>query len=557
MSVNFSQSDERTYVYMWTSKQFQLEQRQWEDLNKVLQHHGFKPLSFADPVENKKMSDLVLLDKKAAGEIRTTLRMMLSDSERRQALIQELIKNNNQFKEDIQEHVKREAKLLKRTTELEGLLDGMKIRVQDLEERFLGKAMKQRSQTQQLLEEKLDQQKRCQAMELKLSEQKKEVNELQRKLHFTVKEEELRLSRQRQVFKHICTNVIQQDTAESQQLVDVIDFYESKLAQLQGSGCPPQGCAVMGDQSSSKPSSSITPAFKSVLKAYRQQQKDTKKQLEELKNELRTRLENKDRTTGRTEASTGPGEAATCADYLQLLREFSAILNDSDAPLQLSRQKPPSSDSSQLVEFQALLPKLELWAQQVHLLADLQHNLLKLSARLAPWQATDGNPAAAVKVEDMVQLVDNMLEHTPQADEKELVCPTRHTLLSMVSHFQKLFDVASISGVFPRMNELYMRLGEVTNAMRNLRDVLQLESSAAPAEVVNAVARLVTFTEDTSGLQDVLGDADLDSVIQKVKQHEEFFPAFHSLVLDIFHILGVSRLGEVVPAVQSLKQRAT
>lgn len=42
--------------------------------------------------------DLVLLDKKSAGEIRTTLRTMLTDSERRQALIQELIKSNNQLK---------------------------------------------------------------------------------------------------------------------------------------------------------------------------------------------------------------------------------------------------------------------------------------------------------------------------------------------------------------------------------------------------------------------------------------------------------------------------
>ena len=42
--------------------------------------------------------DLILLDKKSAGEIRRTLKMMLTDSERRQALIQELVKSNNQLK---------------------------------------------------------------------------------------------------------------------------------------------------------------------------------------------------------------------------------------------------------------------------------------------------------------------------------------------------------------------------------------------------------------------------------------------------------------------------
>lgn len=47
---------------------------------------------------HRNISDLVLLDKKSAGEIRKTLRTMLTDSERRQALIQELIKSNNQLK---------------------------------------------------------------------------------------------------------------------------------------------------------------------------------------------------------------------------------------------------------------------------------------------------------------------------------------------------------------------------------------------------------------------------------------------------------------------------
>lgn len=42
--------------------------------------------------------DLVLLDKKSAAEIRMTLKTMLMDSERRQTLIQEVIKTNNHLK---------------------------------------------------------------------------------------------------------------------------------------------------------------------------------------------------------------------------------------------------------------------------------------------------------------------------------------------------------------------------------------------------------------------------------------------------------------------------
>lgn len=48
------------------------------------------------------------------------------------------------------------------------------------------------------------------------------------------------------------------------------------------------------------------------------------------------------------------------------------------------------------------------------------------------------------------------------------------TLQAIVSHFQKLFDVHSLNGVYPRMNEVYTRLGEMNNAVRNLQELLEL-----------------------------------------------------------------------------------
>ncbi|XP_042260075.1 centrosomal protein of 70 kDa isoform X4 [Thunnus maccoyii] len=570
-TANFSQSKNRTYVYLWTNRQFQQEQVEWDDVNKLLQHHGFKPVYFADPVENKNLLDLVLLDKKSAGEIRTTLRTMLTDSERRQALIQELIKSNNQLKEEVQEHMSQAAHQSQRATELEGLLDEVKARVQDLEDRYLGKAVQQHSQTQQLQQEKQDAQRRCQVLEQKLSKQREEAAQIQRKLYFTIKEEERRLARQSQTFQHICKKVSQQTSAADQQLLDVIDFYETKMTQLLDELRSVKG--ESGDQTRSKTSSNATPAFKTILKAYEKQQKESKAQIEELKQELETRptlkdvkfykhklrrLEGlnkhnntrppkEDNTTDiqRLEAgniSDQDREATMCDHYHHLLNEISAILTNPNAPLRLHR---PSSVTLKPAEFQAVLPTLEAWAQQLHLLKDLQHSLNKLTARLMVGQQWDGgrHAAEAVKVEDMMLLVDTMLEYTSTDDQKVLRSPTRFTLGSMVSHFQKLFDVTSLSGVYPRMNEVYTRLGEMTNAMRNLRDVLQLDSRVPPAEVVNTVARLVSSSEDTTGIHNLLGDADIDSIIVKVKQHEEFFPAFYSLILDILHTLGGSRDG--------------
>lgn len=108
----------------------------------------------------------------------------------------------------------------------------------------------------------------------------------------------------------------------------------------------------------------------------------------------------------------------------------------------------------------------------------------------------------------------------------------------MVAHFQKLFDVTSLSGVYPRMNEVYTRLGEMTNMTRNLRDILELgdlqlgftllcgrnqmivnvnesifvipDSRVLPLELVSHVARLASSTEHATAFQTLLRDDDID-----------------------------------------------
>ncbi|XP_058508456.1 centrosomal protein of 70 kDa isoform X3 [Solea solea] len=418
-------SRNKTYVYLWTCRQFEQEQVEWDDVNKLLQHHGFKPVHFADPVENKKLSDLVLLDKKSAGEIRATLRTMLIDSERTKALIQELVKSNNQHKEEVQEHMRRAVHQSQRVTDLEGLMD----------------------------------EKRSEDLEQELSRQREKMPQLQRKLHLILKEEH---------------GLVKED-----------------------------------------------------------------------KN-----------TTGIRESTWKASESSLCAHYCQLLTEISAVVTNLSAPLQLHRQKPASVDL-ELAEFHNLLPTLEFWAQQLHLMKELYQGLTNLITRLLPQLLPDGghDSAEAVKVEDMILLVDTLLESTSLKD-KVLKSPTRITLLSMVSHFQKLFGMTSLSGVYPRMNEVYTSLGKMTNTMRTLQDILDLDSRVSPAEVVNQVARLVHLNELNASFCNLVEDADIQRIFVKVKQHEEFFPAFHAVISEMLQVLGVSHLDEILPALKSLKQTA-
>ena len=51
---------------------------------------------------------------------------------------------------------------------------------------------------------------------------------------------------------------------------------------------------------------------------------------------------------------------------------------------------------------------------------------------------------------------------------------SRGTLESIVSHFQTLFDTPKVSGIFPRMNEVYRTLGEGQNVQNTLKNLLGL-----------------------------------------------------------------------------------
>lgn len=544
---------------------------------------------------------MVLLEKTSAGNMRTMIRTMLTDSERRQSLIQELIQSNNQLKEDAQQHLSRAARHSQRASELEGVLDGVKGRVQDLEDSYIGKAAQQHSRVHQLLQDKKDMQKRHQALEQKLSEEKTVASELQRKLYFAVKEEERRIARQNQVFQQIHNRSAPPLSPVDQQVLDVIDVYEAQMQQLRDELRALKGdseeASHSSDQSQSRkgtPPVASSSNHKSLLKSYQEQLKEMKAQREELKSEVqklkqdlesrptvkelktyKLQLRRMDRIikqndirsaevskdgdgteTSIVEGGIAQGSGASLGRrYLKMLNDISGVVSGPRAPLGLLRQR--TNQSSEAASFERLLPTLEMWAEQLGSLKDLHHALSNLTQRLLPWQSArrDNVPSESVRVEDLMLLVETLLEETVTSDENVLRSPTKNTLQSMVAHFQKLFDAPSLSGVYPRMNEVYTRLGEMTNAMRNLRDVLALDDRASPSEVVNQVAQMVSSQEDSADhqLYNLLGTSDIESIIVKVKEHEEFFPAFHSLMLELLHTLDVQHLDDIMPALRSMK----
>ncbi|KAG7235419.1 hypothetical protein INR49_002730 [Caranx melampygus] len=120
------------------------------------------------------------------------------------------------------------ARQSQRATELEKLLDDVRIKVQELEERYLGEVVQHGSRVQQLEQEKeaakvcLQNTKRLleerrEALELKLSREKEKSAELQRKLYFAIKEEERQRERRSQTFQLLGERMRRHDPAADQE----------------------------------------------------------------------------------------------------------------------------------------------------------------------------------------------------------------------------------------------------------------------------------------------------------------------------------------------------
>ena len=214
-----------------------------------------------------------------------------------------------------------------------------------------------------------------------------------------------------------------------------------------------------------------------------------------------------------------------------------------------------NKDIGQDCGFEHLVPIIEMWVDELTSLKDLYKSLKILSAELVPWHSLKKlDEKEGVKVGDLLFMVDTMLEEVENQKETSST-PNSQTLQAIVSHFQKLFDVQSLNGVFPRMNEVYTRLGEMNNAVRNLQELLELDSSSSLCVVVSTVGKLCEIiNKDVSEqVKQVLGPEDLQSIIKKLEEHEEFFPAFQAFANDLLEILEIDDLDAIVPAVKKLK----
>ncbi|XP_063788881.1 centrosomal protein of 70 kDa isoform X1 [Pseudophryne corroboree] len=610
------------------------EMDEWENINKILKRHGCRPVHVS---EGDGFSGAIVLDSQASLALRSAVKLLVEDTERRQNLIHGLIQSNNQLKQDVRWQQDRAGRQEQRVNELQRILESVKVKLRDLEDDFIAKMRQHQAEMTNLLKEKEAAHEHCQKNREKLREQEEDIVRLKKRLAQAENTEEKRVDCQKKAFQRLL-NREPREILLDQQILDVIDGYERQMRLLQNELRKYESVDYpVRERIYSEASLDLdaTTNYKALIKSYQDQIKEARKRNEDLvrdnaqlREEMESRptarefklykqqmrkmekilLQNNIRVRGVTrerteEAPVQPAstdirgvnglpasecqqhlqdvcrelnvqdvkdlipvaasrcrQAETCSRLHKILSDISKVVSGPRAPQLLYKhntwmRENRGADTSDESDFIHLLPTVELWAGQLLSLQALHRALRTLSQKLLPDQQLNRTqePSDSVRVEELLLLVDTMVEDV-DSRKQDSTSVSPHTLQALVAHFQKLFDVPSVIGVYPRMNEVYSKLGEMNNAMKNLRSILGLDDLASAATLVSAVWGLCREAEGQSQkLQQILGTLDIDSIINKIEEHEEFFPAFDGLIKELLDVLEIDYLDAILPEVKRLK----
>ncbi|XP_041897633.1 centrosomal protein of 70 kDa isoform X3 [Corvus kubaryi] len=556
------------------------EKAEWENINKALMRHGLKPVSLPAPQSCRDTSDTTVLDSQSSLGIRLALKTLVEDTERQQKVMQGLMEANRCLREVVRLEQSRASRQEQRANDLENVVKNIKAKICQLEDETIAKACQHQNRVKELQKDQQATQVKYQQQQEKLQEQEEIIAHLQKELSRVGREERQRVATQNKMFCQFCKRApkslldqrqyqkdedqVQTEVKNKEEFLnlDATPNYKALLTsfQKQLTETKAKNEQLLLENINLKKDLEIRPTAQE-LKFYKHQvkklQKALKKTIQSSGSRTGERIEEK-KDSGRV-AGVNQLQAA-CQQYLQVLSRIDSILRSPRAPpLIFQPSKGPMQnyikENGQGCGFEHLPLTIEMWADQLMALKALHRSLRKLSLDLLPWNTADPqDKRESIRVEDLQLIVDAILEEL-ENKEKNSQTLSLTTLSAIVSHFQKLFDVSSLNGVYPRMNEVYIKLGEMTNAMRNLHELLELDSSAPPTVVVDTVGKLCDiFNKNvTEQVQQLLGTQDIHSIINKLEEHECFFPPFQALIQDLLCLLGISNMDDILPAVQNLK----
>ncbi|XP_026521201.1 centrosomal protein of 70 kDa [Notechis scutatus] len=576
------------------------QEQEWENLNKLLRQHGLRPVCLDMPgsCRNVPDSEKIVMDKESSEALQHALKTLLEETERQRKIIRGLIEDNHQLRDELRLERSRASRQEQRANDLDVIVENVKHKICQLEDESIANASQQHNQIRDLQKDHEISQEVYRHQAKHLEEQEEMIGHLQKELSKLGLEEQQRIATQKKVFRQFCKQAPR--THVDQQICCLIDYYESQISHvrkelrkykkeinhLQDEGkyedeflknvdatanykallmsfqtqiieTKARNEQLLHENINLKKEMEIRPTAQE-LKFYKHQVKKLEKILKNIKSHESSEEENMKENKEFKKGLGGSQLQEVCRKYLQVLSSIDSIIRSPRrSPLITLMQKKGLGKSWAEEEsgFEHLPTVIETWADQLMALKILHQSLKKLFLRLVPWHSkTMQDTNEYIRVEDLQQIVEEISEEVGNEEKKALI-PSQQTLYAIVCHFQKLFDVKTLNGVYPRMNEVYTKLGEMINAMRNLCDLLELDSSAPPSVLVNTVGKLCNlFNENVAWqVEQLLGTQDIESIIYKLEEHDDFFPAFHALINNLLHVLEVRSLAEILPAVQKLK----
>lgn len=136
--------------------------------------------------------------------------------------------------------------------------------------------------------------------------------------------------------------------------------------------------------------------------------------------------------------------------------------------------------------------------------------------------------------------------------------PSYQFCLTIIEQCQSLFDIICFTQVPTALNELYYRVGELTNFKRSIASTLGVTENS----------RLISCPKLVKTLQQLLDDAksnelisfkrlakinDMNEAISKIRSYDDFVPYYHQFIEQMANLLEVSKGDEIMPAIKTLK----
>ncbi|XP_076455571.1 centrosomal protein of 70 kDa-like isoform X2 [Babylonia areolata] len=590
------------------------EVREWTEVNRQLRKQGFQSVRVLPAKDVPHLTGrYICLDPDSNELLRHNMLTLLAECDHRQTLVHDLMEANKQLKEDMVALTEKADKERSKAKDLKIMLECSRKRVQELERERDTSVVTAVEEGEKGRNLRNAIHKRCKQLEEAFAEKEIELDKTLKKLRILNEEEERRVKRQNEVFQEFKKRTARAHSLTDGKLLDIIDLYESQLYDLkQELEAAKRGESRLQEQDTSFTAGRGLEPMKNAKHII----KGLERQLQEADRRAKA-LEDEKELLSLEMGSSIPGEKNArdpfrakrkystnlenleylpvdiCQRYLRELcselgvddvenvlpeiRELSRRLEMAGQYQEfcynlqqiVTRMQNPSratrhchhgsggrGDNEALSEgsIRQSLEIVENWRLDMVQLQELQESLNRLLEQLTPRARIHFTPTHSMA--DMTEIIDSLADEETTAVTKEgYEHISRSTLESMVQHFQTLFDVPAVSGMLTAMTDIYRRFGEAQNVLNTLRNLLGLADDCNSASVVDAVGRLCQAHNSTTSrqLQQLFETDDLASVIKRLDEHNEFFPAFKEIMCKLMEILVVERMDQVIPAVRALK----